>query len=185
MIWKIKDFFLLFFIGLTLFFYSCCCSSFFYKMKRMSDLRTLRLGRLGILYLANLFFAFNSLIAVGLIYRFSDHPTTLTNIGLIFLVIEMIMLLLFPMLFGFVLPISILILTIKMWRRESKSIANLILPILMFIFLVVDWLAIYVGDLSDQWIWLKVLFFAIPFYLLTLHGISWFISYPVGYMDDK
>ncbi|WP_252899214.1 hypothetical protein [Lactococcus fujiensis] len=151
----------------------------------MSDLRTLRLGRLGILYLANLFFAFNSLIAVGLIYRFSDHPTTLTNIGLIFLVIEMIMLLLFPMLFGFVLPISILILTIKMWRRESKSIANLILPILMFIFLVVDWLAIYVGDLSDQWIWLKVLFFAIPFYLLTLHGISWFISYPVGYMDDK
>ncbi|CAM3166057.1 hypothetical protein GHI93_03190 [Lactococcus hircilactis] len=155
-------FFSFIFLGATFLFY--------WKIKKIPDLRTLKLGRLGFGFLLSLFFLLNSLIASAVAFQFSEYPTLLTRIGIIALVVEGILIFIFPLIFGFALPIAILILTVKMWRRESKSIANLILPIIMFLFFILDWISLYVGRLSDQWIWLKILSFAYP--ILSLY-LSW------------
>jgi uncharacterized SAM-binding protein YcdF (DUF218 family) len=84
---------------------------------------------------------------------------------------------------GIVVPISIVVLTIKMWRRESKSIGNLLLPIVVLTFLVVDWIHLSMGRLPDSWIWLKVLGLVYPIlslYLAWQFGIFFLSSWVYG-----
>lgn len=155
-------FFSLLFLASSIFFH--------YKIKTMEDLRTLKLGRMGIGHLASLLFLLNSLIAIAVIYQVGIHGTVFTQIGVMTLFVEALIFAGVSMLLGFVLPLAIVVLTLKMWRRESKSIANLILPILMLLFLLIDWVYIYVRDLSDQWTWLKILSFAYP--ILSIY-LAW------------
>ncbi|PGZ94143.1 hypothetical protein COE65_31075, partial [Bacillus sp. AFS051223] len=80
-------------------------------------------------------------------------------------------------------PISIVVLTIKMWRRESKSIGNLLLPIVVLTFLVVDWIHLSMGRLPDSWIWLKILGMVYPIlsiYLAWQFGIFFLSSWVYG-----
>lgn len=94
-----------------------------------------------------------------------------------------IILLLIPMTIGIVVPISIVVLTIKMWRRESKSIGNLLLPIVVLAFLLIDWVYLSMGRLPDSWIWLKILGIVYPvlsIYLAWQFGIFFLSSWVYG-----
>ena len=141
-----------------------------WRIHKLPEIRSLKLGRLGFWFLVNLLIAVNGAIAALLVIQFSGHPTAFSSIGLIGLVIEGILLLIFPLISGVVIPVAIVVLTVKMWRRESKSIANLLLPITMLFFLLVDWLYLIVGRLPSDWIGLKILSFAYP--ILSIY-LAW------------
>ena len=107
------------------------------------------------------------------------------NVLLLLLIAEaVVMFLIIPMIIGIIVPISIVVLTIKMWRRESKSIGNLLLPIVMLTFLVVDWIHLSMGRLPDSWIWLKIfrngLSHFFQFYLAWQFGIFFLSSWVYG-----
>lgn len=106
------------------------------------------------------------------------------NVLLLLLIAEaVVMFLIIPMIIGIIVPISIVVLTIKMWRRESKSIGNLLLPIVMLTFLVVDWIHLSMGRLPDSWIWLKILGMVYPIlsiYLAWQFGIFFLSSWVYG-----
>ena len=121
---------------------------FWWKIRKLKDLRTLRLGRLSFFALLFLWITINGIIGSGLVLT-ELHQ----NVLLLLLIAEaVVMFLIIPMIIGIIVPISIVVLTIKMWRRESKSIGNLLLPIVMLTFLVVDWIHLSMGRLPDSWI---------------------------------
>ena len=129
----------IFFAGLTLIFW--------WKIRKLKDLRTLRLGRLSFFALLFLWVTINGIIGSGLVLT-ELHQ----NVLLLLLIAEaVVMFLIIPMIIGIIVPISIVVLTIKMWRRESKSIGNLLLPIVVLTFLVVDWIHLSMGRLPDSW----------------------------------
>ena len=131
---------------------------FWWKIRKLKDLRTLRLGRLSFFALLFLWITINGIIGSGLVLT-ELHQ----NVLLLLLIAEaVVMFLIIPMIIGIIVPISIVVLTIKMWRRESKSIGNLLLPIVMLTFLVVDWIHLSMGRLPDSWIWLKILGMVYP-----------------------
>ncbi|MFC4652037.1 ElyC/SanA/YdcF family protein [Lactococcus nasutitermitis] len=157
------------FLIFTLFFAGI--STFFGLWSRhLSDLRTLKLGRLTALFLFGILITLNGFIALALILRVSDIAVSFSEIGVIALIVEVIVLLIFPILFGIFLPIAIIVLSVRMWRRESKSVANLLLPIIMLIFLIVDAIYLRIGHLPDSWLWLRVLSWAYP--ILAVY-LSW------------
>jgi len=121
---------------------------FWWKIRKLKDLRTLRLGRLSFFALLFLWITINGIIGSGLVLT-ELHQ----NVLLLLLIAEaVVMFLIIPMIIGIIVPISIVVLTIKMWRRESKSIGNLLLPIVVLTFLVVDWIHLSMGRLPDSWI---------------------------------
>jgi len=152
----------LIFAGITL--------AFWLWSKKFKDIRTLRLGRLHIFFVLFLFGTLNFALASYLAFYEKNVHTEFFGFGLLVLGIEAVVLFLFPIIMGIVTPIAILILTIRMWRRESKSLANFILPILTLLFVVVDWLYLMTDTLSDSWTWLKILAFAYP--ILSVY-LSW------------
>ena len=161
----------IFFAGLTLIFW--------WKIRKLKDLRTLRLGRLSFFALLFLWVTINGIIGSGL--ALTDlHQKVL----MLLLIAEAVLIfLILPMTIGIVVPISIVVLTIKMWRRESKSIGNLLLPIVVLTFLVVDWIHLSMGRLPDSWIWLKVLGLVYPIlslYLAWQFGIFFLSSWVYG-----
>ena len=122
---------------------------FWWKIRKLKDLRTLRLGRLSFFALLFLWITINGIIGSGLVLT-ELHQ----NVLLLLLIAEaVVMFLIIPMIIGIIVPISIVVLTIKMWRRESKSIGNLLLAIVVVTFLVVDWIHLSMGRLPDSWIW--------------------------------
>ncbi|RZI48935.1 YdcF family protein [Lactococcus kimchii] len=160
----------LFFAGLTFLFG--------WKLRHLKDLRTLRLGRLAFFYLLFLWVTINGVIGSGLV---------LTNLHLeifVFLFIaELIFIGVFPLVIGVVVPISIVVLTVRMWRRESKSIGNLLLPIVVLLFLLVDWIYLSLGHLPDSWLWLRILGMVFPVlsvYLAWQFGIFFLSSWVYG-----
>lgn len=152
---------------------------FYTKSHRLKDMRTLRLGRLTIGFLSSLFVLFNAIMGIIFSANYSYH----NNVILAILLIELALFLIPVFLISVVVPIGIVVLTIKMWRRESHSLANLILPAIMFVFFVVDWLYIQVSDLSDGWLWLQLLSFVYPvlaFYLVWQFIVFFFASWTYG-----
>ena len=114
---------------------------FWWKIRKLKDLRTLRLGRLSFFALLFLWITINGIIGSGLVLT-ELHQ----NVLLLLLIAEaVVMFLIIPMIIGIIVPISIVVLTIKMWRRESKSIGNLLLAIVVLTFLVVDWIHLSMG----------------------------------------
>ena len=161
----------IFFAGLT--------TIFWWKIRKLKDLRTLRLGRLSFFALLFLWVTINGIIGSGLAL------TELQQKVLLWLLFAeaFIILLLIPMTIGIVVPISIVVLTIKMWRRESKSIGNLLLPIVVLAFLLIDWVYLSMGRLPDSWIWLKILGIVYPvlsIYLAWQFGIFFLSSWVYG-----
>ena len=147
--------------------------------QEVEDLRTLRLGRLSFFALLFLWVTINGIIGSGLAL------TELQQKVLLWLLFTeaFIILLLIPMTIGIVVPISIVVLTIKMWRRESKSIGNLLLPIVVLAFLLIDWVYLSMGRLPDSWIWLKILGIVYPvlsIYLAWQFGIFFLSSWVYG-----
>lgn len=161
----------IFFAGLTI--------TFWWKIKKLKDLRTLRLGRLSFFALLFLWVTINGIIGSGLALTELQQKVLLL---LLFAEI-FVMFLLIPMTIGIVVPISIVVLTIKMWRRESKSIGNLLLPIVVLAFLLIDWVYLSMGRLPDSWIWLKILGIVYPvlsIYLAWQFGIFFLSSWVYG-----
>lgn len=161
----------IFFAGLT--------TIFWWKIRKLNDLRTLRLGRLSFFALLFLWVTINGIIGSGLALTELQQKVLL---WLLFAEI-FIILLLIPMTIGIVVPISIVVLTIKMWRRESKSIGNLLLPIVVLAFLLIDWVYLSMGRLPDSWIWLKILGIVYPvlsIYLAWQFGIFFLSSWVYG-----
>ncbi len=161
----------IFFAGLTLIFW--------WKIRKLKDLRTLRLGRLSFFALLFLWVTINGIIGSGLALTDLHQKVLMllliAEAALIFLIL--------PMTIGIIVPISIVVLTIKMWRRESKSIGNLLLPIVVLTFLVVDWIHLSMGKLPDSWIWLKILGIVYPvlsIYLAWQFGIFFLSSWVYG-----
>ncbi len=151
---------------------------FWWKIRKLKDLRTLRLGRLSFFYLICLWITLNGIL--GSVIVWSPHHN---GIGLLLLVGEITVLGLGPVLIGLIVPIAIVILTIKMWRRESKSVGNLLLPIIVLFFALIDWLYLSVGRLSLDWVWLHVLSYVFPvlsIYLAWQFGIFFLSSWVYG-----
>ncbi|QPS71266.1 YdcF family protein [Lactococcus garvieae] len=152
---------------------------FYTKSHRMKDLRTLRLGRLTIGFLASIFVLFNGIMGIIFSANYNYH----SNVILVILAIELAIFLIPTFMISFVVPISIVVLTIKMWRRETHSLANLILPAIMFVFFLVDWLYIRVANLSEGWVWLQLLSYTYPvlaIYLVWQFIVFFFASWTYG-----
>ena len=146
------------------------------KVERFTDLT---IGALILFALLFLWVTINGIIGSGLAL------TELQQKVLLWLLFTeaFIILLLIPMTIGIVVPISIVVLTIKMWRRESKSIGNLLLPIVVLAFLLIDWVYLSMGKLPDSWIWLKILGIVYPvlsIYLAWQFGIFFLSSWVYG-----
>ena len=156
------------FVTLTLFFLAL--TAFFAIWRhRLTELRSLRLGRLTILLWLSFFLMLNCLIAALITVHGVDGRSTEVMIGLAALTIELIASVGVGLLIGTILPIAILVLTIQMWRREAKSVANLLLPILMLLFFLIDWTYVAVAGLpQNYWAWLHVLSLAYPILALYL-----------------
>ena len=152
---------------------------FWWKIRKLKDLRTLRLGRLSFFALLFLWITINGIIGSGLVLT-ELHQ----NVLLLLLIAEaVVMFLIIPMIIGIIVPISIVVLTIKMWRRASKSIGNLLLPIVVLAFLLIDWVYLSMGRLPDSWIWLKILGIVYPvlsIYLAWQFGIFFLSSWVYG-----
>lgn len=138
---------------------------FWFWRKKLSDYRTLRLGRLTFFYWTFLIIVAN--LIVGIVLTLPDRGQQL---GLILLMVEVVILAILPIIMGIVTPIAILVLTVKMWRRESKSLANFLLPIIMIFFLIVDFIYLSIGRLPENFMWLRILSFVYP--ILTVY-FSW------------
>ncbi|MCL2112908.1 MAG: YdcF family protein [Streptococcaceae bacterium] len=169
----------LFIIGviLTLFFGSITFV-FWWKIKRLKDLRTLRLGRLSFFYIIFLWITLNGVL--GSFIVFSEQRN---SIGIVLLLIEAVLFAIAPLVLGFVIPIAIVVLTIKMWRRESKSVSNLLLPIVVLFFIGIDFLYLSVGKLPESWLWLQILSYVYPIlsiYLAWQFGIFFLSSWVYG-----
>ncbi|HBC90007.1 MAG TPA: hypothetical protein DCZ00_01010 [Lactococcus sp.] len=152
---------------------------FYTKSHRLKDLRTLRLGRLTIGFLASLFVLFNGIMGIIFAANYNYHREVIVVI----LIIELALFLIPAFMISFVVPIGIVILTVKMWRRESHSLANLILPAIMLVFFLVDWIYIRVSSLSEGWLWLQLLSYIYPilaFYLLWQFIVFFFSSWTYG-----
>lgn len=152
---------------------------FYTKSHRLKDMRTLRLGRLTIGFLASLFVLFNGIMGILFSANYNSH----SNIILAIIIIELALFLIPTFMISFVVPVGIVVLTIKMWRHESHSLANLILPAIMFVFFLVDWLYIRVSTLSEGWLWLQLLSYVYPvlaFYLVWQFTVFFFASWTYG-----
>lgn len=138
---------------------------FWWKRKRLHDLRTLTLGRLTFLYLFCLLVALNGLLGSMLVLTDGGRSIWLFLLG-----IEVAVFMIFSMLLGLVIPLGIVILTVKMWRRETRTVANLLLPIVVLFFLVIDGIFLAMGNLPEHLQWLSVLSWVFP--LLSLY-LAW------------
>ena len=139
----------IFFAGLT--------TIFWWKIRKLKDLRTLRLGRLSFFALLFLWVTINGIIGSGLAL------TELQQKVLLWLLFTeaFIILLLIPMTIGIVVPISIVVLA----------------------FLLIDWVYLSMGRLPDSWIWLKILGIVYPvlsIYLAWQFGIFFLSSWVYG-----
>ncbi|GBG95924.1 YdcF family protein [Lactococcus termiticola] len=143
-------------LGLT-FFFILLTVLFFWQSHRLKDIRTLRLGRLTALWLASAFFAING-IAMTIIFIFLGNE----RLGGLILALEVALISLITFLLSIAIPIAIIVLSIRMWRRESKNLANFILPILMLLFMIVDISYISVQHLSQNFLWLQILAWTYP-----------------------
>lgn len=123
------------------------------KIITLKELRSLRLGRLSCLLALSLLISMNLLIAIFLMLMNFEKTMWIRIFGteIVFF------LLIIPVFIGITVPIVTIILTIIMWRRESKTIGNLILPIVLLLFLVVEWVYLSLGRLPDSWIGLKII----------------------------
>jgi len=134
------------------------------KSWRLADFRTLKLGRLVIRSFIATFAAVNFLILAIASLSPEDN-----GILLLFLVAEFAVLVLLPVVLTPTILITIVVLTVKMWRRESRSLANFLLPLTMLVFFALDIAYGFVGGLSgQQWLWLQLLSLVYPvlsFYL--------------------
>jgi uncharacterized SAM-binding protein YcdF (DUF218 family) len=127
-----------------------------YRHVAKTDPRTLTLGRL---FLAFLFFVF---IAVnGLFLTFEVE---------LFFVAEILILFFAFAIFSVVLMIGIIVESFRIWRRESHSIANLLLPIILIAYWLVGLLYDGIVDLPEKYEWLKLITAVYP--VLVLY-IAW------------
>jgi len=143
-------------IGLTIFFILVALF-FYWRAQKLKDIRTLSLGRYTALWLASAFIALNGVVMTILFFGFSN-----IRLGSLILAIEMALIGLLIFFLSLAIPVAIIVLTIRMWRRESKNLANFILPILMLIFMVVDISYVFVQHLSQDYLWLQILAWAYP-----------------------
>lgn len=160
-----KDFDL-FVIGITLTFIFAGLTGYLYwRIKVLKELRTLHLGRLTLLFLISCWITSNGILGTVIVGSYKH-----SGLAIVLLAFEFGMMGLITLLIGILIPIAILILTVKMWRNEAKSIGNLLLPIVMFFFAGIDWLYLAAGRLSEQWLWLSILSFIFP--ILSLY-LAW------------
>lgn len=151
---------------------------FWRKIKKLNDLRTLRLGRLSFFYLICLWITLNGIIGCGVVFSQSQQ-----GFWVLLMIGELVAIVIGAMIIGLVVPIGIVILTIKMWRRESKSIGNLLLPIVVLFFLLIDWIYVRIGTLPPSWGWLRTLSTVYPLlsvYLAWQFGVFFLSSWVYG-----
>lgn len=136
------------------------------KSWELKEFRALRLGRF-VLSAQILTFLTINLFIVVLASWFLEWNNTL----LYLLFFELVLLLLTPFLISLVIVIMIIVLTIKMWRYESKSLANFLLPVAMLFFMIVSLVYLRIQGLSQgNWNWLQIIATAYP--LLSLY-LGW------------
>jgi uncharacterized SAM-binding protein YcdF (DUF218 family) len=153
----------LIFLAITLFFVLMTIL-IYRKSWRLSDLRTLKLGRLVLRSLLWGFIAVNCAIMTAALFS-----TTKADAIIMSLVIEAAILFIAPFFISTFVIVSIIVLTIKMWRRESKSVANLLLPIVMLIFFILSLIFVLIDGLpSTHWGWLQVLASVYPILAIYL-----------------
>ncbi|GAB2026638.1 YdcF family protein [Lactovum odontotermitis] len=124
------------------------------KSWRLKDFRTLKLGRLVLRSQFLGFIAFNCVILTVALF----FPKG-SDIFLWGAVVEVLLFFVFgPAFISIFIIVSIIVLTVKMWRRESKSVANLLLPLIMIIFFVLSVIYSWINGLPKaEWDWLRIL----------------------------
>ncbi|MDR0297091.1 MAG: YdcF family protein [Streptococcaceae bacterium] len=129
----------------------------FWRWRRqLTEFRSLRLGRLTLFVWGSAFVTANFLILTLSAFD-SDHFGSI-----LWLIFVEILIFIFGSLFlGVAIPVAIVVLTLQMWRRESKSFANFLLPITVLFFLIVDfiyaWTVGKIGTLPPHYTWLTIL----------------------------
>ncbi|MDR0299058.1 MAG: YdcF family protein [Streptococcaceae bacterium] len=167
--------FLLVLLGVTtLIFIGLALLSYRHSWK-LKDFRTLKLGR-NILRAIILAYIGLNFLALTLASFFPDNAWILWG-----LLIEAGILFIAPFLIGLFIILSIIILTIKMWRRESKSLANFLLPLTFVVFLILTIVSIQISNLNPaHFNWLQILALVYP--VLTIY-LTW--EFLVFYVSSR
>ncbi|TXK45323.1 YdcF family protein [Lactococcus sp. dk322] len=147
------------------------------KTHKLVDIRTLRLGRFVAIFFICLFVLINCIMAILISASYNS------NLVFPLLLIESFIILIPYFIVSFIVPVTIVFLTIRVWRKESHSLSNLILPAILFMFFLVTLLYNTVSRLSDDWLWLQILSYIYPIlsiYLLWQFLIFFFASWKYG-----
>ena len=145
------------FLSLVMVIFLILAFVFHLLLCRLSDLRTLKLGRLTLLTWICGLVAFNAFVGIFL----TMNPIRGLKNNL--LAIEGFTLFSIPLVLGLILVLVVLFLSIKMWLRGSKSVTNFLLPLLMLFFLIVDGLYLVIRNgLPEDWLWLRLLLVIYP-----------------------
>lgn len=128
---------------------------------RMREIRSLRLGRLTLLVWGSALLGLNFLVWT-LAYSNIAHLHWILWVG----AVELILAFIVSFVLGLTVPIMIIVLTVQMMRRETWSLANLLLPAVVFTFLIFDiaysWAVYGIGKLPPSYTWLMVLSWIFP-----------------------
>jgi uncharacterized SAM-binding protein YcdF (DUF218 family) len=155
------------FLGLAIFFYR--------RSWKLKDFRTLKLGR-NILKAFILGYIGLNFLVVTILTLFPENKGILIGLAL-----EAAILFIAPFFISLFIIISIIVLTIKMWRRESKSIANFLLPLTFIAFLILTIVNTQINSLNSvEFNWLQVLSTIYPILVLYL---SW--QFLVFYVSSR
>lgn len=138
----------------------------------VKDSRTLWLGRWAILEILFWLLAVNGLLAAFV------GNVALGTTMLLVIAIEAVALIIVPLIVGLIAPILVAVLSWRAWQREQRTIANLLLPILVLVLVVITFVYNIISNLSDDWLWLRILAMSYP--LVGLYLGSEFLTYFVA-----
>ncbi|WEV61113.1 YdcF family protein [Streptococcaceae bacterium ESL0729] len=123
------------------------------------DPRSLRLGRWGLL---SAFFVF---LCVNLLLLYLGGQGT---IPLAIPIYELVILVVGFLILSVILFIGIIIESVKIWRRENHSLANLLLPITFIFLLVAGQLVSRINSLPEKYDFLKIATYMYPLFLMYI-----------------
>lgn len=134
------------------------CLTVFINLIR-TDPRTLKLGRWGI------FSAFFIFVSINLLLLYLNGQGVIPE-GV--LIIEAITLVMGFLIFSVVIFIGIIVESIKVWRRESHSIANLLLPLSFLAFWLMGKIISKISNLPPKYDYLKIITYVYPILIMYI-----------------
>ncbi|WEV45601.1 YdcF family protein [Streptococcaceae bacterium ESL0687] len=124
-----------------------------------TDPRTLRLGRWGLL---SIFFIF---VCINLLLLYLGGSG---KIPLAVPIYEGVILVVGFLILSLILFIGIIVESIKIWRRESHSLANLLLPLTFILLVIAGQVVGRINSLPEKYELLKIVTYMYPFFLIYI-----------------